>query len=85
VLYTASLAIAATAFPPERRATAISIYFTSGALGAVIGPVVGGLLTDVGGWRLVFLAQLPLPILVAVMSWLLLKPGFTEPSRLTAR
>ena len=66
VLYTVSLAITVTAFPPERRATAIGIYFTSGALGAVIGPVIGGMLTDLGGWRLVFLAQLPLPLLVAI-------------------
>ena len=72
VLYTVSLAITTTAFAPERRATAISIYFTSGALGAVIGPVLGGVLTDIGGWRLAFLAQLPLPIIVAVMAWVLL-------------
>jgi EmrB/QacA subfamily drug resistance transporter len=81
VLYTLSLAIAATAFPPERRATAISILFTAGALGAVIGPVIGGLLTDVGGWRLVFLAQIPLAMLVVVMAWLLLKPSTPRPSR----
>jgi EmrB/QacA subfamily drug resistance transporter len=81
VLYTLSLAIAATAFPPERRATAISIYFTSGALGAVIGPVVGGLLTDLGGWRLVFLAQLPLSVLVLIMAWALLEPSVSRPSR----
>jgi EmrB/QacA subfamily drug resistance transporter len=80
VLYTLSLAIAATAFPPERRATAISIYFTSGALGAVIGPVVGGLLTDLGGWRLVFLAQLPLSVLVLIMAWALLEPSVSRPS-----
>ena len=49
VLYTVSLAIAVTAYPPERRASAIGIYFTSGALGAVIGPVIGGTLTDLGG------------------------------------
>lgn len=72
VLFTVSLAITTTAFEPDRRATAISIYFTSGALGAVIGPVIGGVLTDLGGWRLVFLAQLPLPIIVAVMAWVLL-------------
>ncbi|CAN5833587.1 MFS transporter [soil metagenome] len=71
VLYTVSLAIAVTAYPPERRASALAIYFTSGALGAVIGPVIGGLLTDLGGWRLVFLAQLPLPLAVAVAAWVL--------------
>lgn len=72
VLYTVSLAIAVTAFPPERRAGAIGIYFTSGALGAVIGPAVGGVLTDLGGWRLVFLAQLPLPLLVTIGAFALL-------------
>jgi len=81
VLYTLSLAIAATAFPPERRATAISILFTAGALGAVIGPVVGGVLTDLGGWRLVFLAQIPLSVLLVVMAWLLLEPSVSRPSR----
>lgn len=72
VLYTVSLAITVTAFPPERRASAIGIYFTSGALGAVIGPVVGGLLTDFGGWRLVFLAQVPLPLAVVIGAVVLL-------------
>ncbi len=72
ILYTVSLAITVTAFPPERRATAIGIYFTSGALGAVIGPVIGGLLTDLGGWRVVFMAQLPLPLAVLVGALVLL-------------
>ncbi|HET8570328.1 MAG TPA: MFS transporter [Candidatus Limnocylindria bacterium] len=72
VLYTVSLAIAVTAFPADRRPWAISLYFTSGALGAVLGPIIGGLLTDLGGWRLVFFAQLPLPALVAFASLVLL-------------
>jgi MFS transporter, DHA2 family, methylenomycin A resistance protein len=79
ILYTVSLAIVVTSFQPERRAWAIGVYFTSGALGAVIGPVVGGLLTDLGGWRLVFLAQLPLPALVALGAWLLLPAGAGRP------
>ncbi len=79
ILYTVSLAIVVTAFPPDRRATAIGIYFTSGALGAVLGPPLGGFLTDVGGWRLVFLAQLPLPALVAIGSWTLLPAGGGRP------
>jgi EmrB/QacA subfamily drug resistance transporter len=81
ILYTLSLAMAATAFPPERRATAISILFTAGALGAVIGPVAGGLLTDLGGWRLVFFAQLPLSVLVVGMAWVLLEPSSPRSTR----
>jgi EmrB/QacA subfamily drug resistance transporter len=79
ILYTVSLAIVVTVFPPERRAWAIGVYFTSGALGAVIGPVVGGFLTDLGGWRLVFLAQLPLPALVTLGARLLLPAGAGRP------
>lgn len=81
ILYTVSLAITVTAFPPERRPWAIGIYFTSGALGAVIGPVIGGFLTDLGGWRIVFLAQLPLPLLVAIGALILLpaRGGRTGP------
>jgi EmrB/QacA subfamily drug resistance transporter len=83
ILYTVSLAITVTAFAPERRAWAIGLYFTSGALGAVIGPVVGGVLTDLGGWRHVFLAQLPLPLVVAVGAVVLLparggRPGSVD-------
>lgn len=74
VLYTVSLAIASTAYPPERRATALSIYFTSGALGAVIGPVVGGVLTDLGGWPLVFWAQVPVPIAIWLLAFVLVPP-----------
>ncbi len=81
ILYTISLAITVTAYPPERRAWAIGIYFTSGALGAVLGPVIGGLLTDLGGWRLVFLAQLPLPLVVAVGALVLLPARGGRPGR----
>lgn len=34
--------------------------------------MIGGVLTDLGGWRLVFLAQLPLPVAVGIGAWLLL-------------
>lgn len=72
VLYTVSLAIVAVAFPAERRARAMSVYFTSGALAAVVGPVAGGVLTDLGGWRLVFYAQAPLPAVIWVLAYRLL-------------
>ncbi len=81
ILYTVSLAIASTAYPPERRAAALSIYFTSGTLSAVIGPVAGGLLTDLGGWRLVFVAQLPIPIAVGLLTYRLLPAGSAAGAR----
>jgi MFS family permease len=48
----------------ERRAAAI--WATAGAVGAAIGPAVGGLLTELVSWQSIFLAQVPIAVAVAV-------------------
>lgn len=42
-------------FPPERRATALSIYSTGINFGILLGFVIGGWVNDFFGWRVVFL------------------------------
>ena len=41
-------------FSGAARGRALGIYFAAGAGAAVIGPIVGGLLTSVGGWQAIF-------------------------------
>lgn len=41
-------------FPPEQRATALSVYSTGINFGVLLGFVIGGLVNDLFGWRLVF-------------------------------
>ena len=48
------------AFPPERRMHAVGLMAGVAALASALGPVLGGLMVDLGGWRLVFLVNLPI-------------------------
>src|SRR5215207_9904776 len=47
------------AFPPEQRMKVIGVMAGVAALASAMGPVLGGLMVDLGGWRLVFLVNLP--------------------------
>ena len=55
-------------FPPERRATALSIYATGVYIGAMIAFMAGGYIREHFGWRLVYLLVglpgIPLALLV---------------------
>jgi predicted MFS family arabinose efflux permease len=46
----------------EGRAT--HIWVAAGVFGAAIGPAIGGILTDLLGWRSIFLAQVPIALLL---------------------
>jgi EmrB/QacA subfamily drug resistance transporter len=60
VLYTATTAIVADAWPPAQRGRAIGILLAANGLGLAIGPVAGGILVSALGWRWVFLLNVPL-------------------------
>lgn len=64
----ASLAMVLPRFPLARRGVAIGIWGAMGALGAAFGPSVGALLIDAWSWRLIFLINVPLGLVVAFMA-----------------
>ena len=64
------VAIMASVFPPQERGKILGVHITLVGLGMIIGPVLGGLLVDVFGWRSVFLINVPWGI-VAILSCLL--------------
>ncbi|MBA2389958.1 MAG: MFS transporter [Geodermatophilaceae bacterium] len=63
-----SLAIISASLHPDDRARAIGAWSGLGGIAAAIGPFVGGYLIDVWSWRLVFLINLPLAVLVVVVA-----------------
>ncbi|MFG1870625.1 MFS transporter [Micromonospora arborensis] len=45
---------------PAERARAIAVFSFTGAAGASVGTVAGGVLTEAAGWRAIFLVNLPI-------------------------
>jgi EmrB/QacA subfamily drug resistance transporter len=62
ILMPNSLAILGATFSGEARGRAIGIWASIGAVMAAIGPVLGGWLIDMVGWRAIFLINLPLAL-----------------------
>ncbi|HZD75086.1 MAG TPA: MFS transporter, partial [Actinomycetota bacterium] len=67
-----SVALITTAMPAGRLGRGIGAQGTAQALGLALGPAVGGLLLSLGGWRLLFLVNVPAGLLGTVAGWLLL-------------
>ena len=67
-----SVALIAAAVPRDRLARAYGIQGAAQAVGLGLGPAVGGLLVAAGGWRLVFLVNLPAGVVGIVLAVLLL-------------
>lgn len=58
--------------PPERHARAMSIWGMGIMIGPILGPVLGGWLTESANWRWVFYVNLPIGLLTLAMMWMLL-------------
>jgi len=53
-------------YPPEQRGSAMAVWGMGVMVGPILGPTLGGYLTDVYNWRWVFLINVPFGILAAV-------------------
>ncbi len=54
------MAILTTTFPAQQRGRVIGMFMTMVGLGAIMGPILAGLVVDSFGWRSVFVASVPL-------------------------
>jgi len=63
-----SLAIIQGSFAPSDRAAAIGAWSGLGGVATAIGPFVGGWLVQAVSWRLIFLLNLPLALVVIIVS-----------------
>ena len=78
------MALVATTFPKgPARNTAAAVFGAMGAIGAVLGLVVGGALTGVS-WRLAFLVNVPIGLLVIYLARTMLSETQKERTKLDA-
>src|SRR6185295_726289 len=71
-----SLALIGAAFSGEARGRAVGTWAAAGAVTSALGPLAGGWLVDVFGWRPIFLVNLPIALAAGVLAW-----RFVEESR----
>src|SRR6266404_8398484 len=58
-------------FPPEKQGAAQSLFSVAGLFAPVIGPTLGGWITDQYSWRWIFLINLPVGALALFLCWLM--------------
>ena len=63
-----SLGLLLDAYPAERRSQVVATWGGVGALAVATGPTLGALLISAGGWRLVFLVNVPIAALALAMG-----------------
>ena len=61
-------ALLAACYEGRARGTAISVFFAVNGLGAAVGPVVGGVLTEYFGWAAIFFVNVPVALLTGVFA-----------------
>jgi EmrB/QacA subfamily drug resistance transporter len=68
LLVPSTLAIIIATFPASERGAAIGSWTAWSGISTVVGPLLGGLLIDGGSWRWIFLINIPLVIVVLVLT-----------------
>ncbi len=73
-----SLSLLTVTFPPEKRGAAMGIWGGIVALGAIVGPIAGGLIVTDYAWEWIFLINVPVGI-GAILATLRIVPESTDP------
>lgn len=68
ILLPNSLAILGDTFSGERRGRAIGTWAAMSAVTGALGPVLGGWLIDIAGWRMIFVLNLPLALTATALA-----------------
>jgi DHA2 family multidrug resistance protein len=70
-LQPSSQAVLLDAFPPEKQGQAMTIFGIAALLAPVVGPTLGGYITDNYGWRWIFYLNLPVGLFALAMCYAL--------------
>jgi len=72
-LQPSSQSILLDSFPPEKQGAAQSLFGVAALLAPVVGPTLGGWITDEYSWRWIFLINLPVGALAFFLCWLMVR------------
>ncbi|MBJ3777950.1 MFS transporter [Acuticoccus mangrovi] len=74
ILFPVGLAITTAAFPAGERGAALGFVAAIGTVMFSLGPLLGGVITSLVSWRLIFYVNIPLAALTAAAVLILAKP-----------
>jgi MFS transporter, DHA2 family, multidrug resistance protein len=72
-LQPSSQAILLDSFPPEKQGAAQTLFGVAALLAPVIGPTLGGYITDQYSWRWIFYINVPTGALALFLCWLMVR------------
>lgn len=78
MIFGTTLAILTSVVPKEERGRSLGLYITAVYLGLMVGPLLGGLLTQHLGWRSIFWINIPIGVAVILLVLLKLKGEWAE-------
>jgi EmrB/QacA subfamily drug resistance transporter len=80
MVFATSIAIVTAVFSPGERGRAIGIITATVYAGLSIGPFLGGILTQQAGWQSIFLLNIPIGIVVTVLTIVFIHGEWAEPA-----
>ncbi|HSX10403.1 MAG TPA: MFS transporter [Chlamydiales bacterium] len=75
IMLPSQTALVATLFPPHQRGRASGFMISIGSLFLILGPMIGGYLTEAVSWRWIFWVNLPLAAIGVCLALLFLAPS----------
>jgi len=74
-------AVIGDTFPPEKRGGALGLIGAVFGLAFIIGPILGGVILTLAAWEWLFIINIPIALIVIIMSWRLLPTKATRSTR----
>ncbi len=68
-----SQALLLKCYPPEKKGMALGFWSITTVVAPIIGPIMGGWITDNHGWEWIFYINLPVGLICAYSAWNILK------------
>jgi len=69
-------------FPPSKRTVAMSIWSMTAMIGPVLGPILGGYISDNFHWGWIFLINVPIGIVTITILWFKMRAFNTPPVKM---
>jgi MFS family permease len=78
MILTTGVALITSVFPPQERGKALGLNVSAVYIGLSLGPFIGGFLTQSLGWRSIFLAIVPLGLIIIFLISKFLKTEWAD-------